>query len=403
MSQTTLPTSAIWPTAPFPDCLDAVGITRPRKILARDYKKVGAIPVVDQGQGLIAGWTDDEDAAIRKRLPFVVFGDHTRIFKFVDFAFALGADGTQLLKPKPNFNPHFFYYACLNLSLPNRGYNRHFALLKERELPEPPKPEQEKIAAVLWRAQRATEVEEKLVATARELKQSALRQLFTRGLRDEPQKETEISFIPQSWQPALISEIGEVVTGTTPKTAERRYYDGGTFQFIAPGDLGTTTRIYNSEKLITEKGLAVSRVLPRNTVCFVCIGSSIGKVGITTQERSTTNQQINSIIANDEFDPFYVCYLLTHFSKYVSSFASPSPVPIMSKGKFQQVRLYASPDKQEQQEIAQILFAIDNKIEIHERKRAALQELFKTLLHGLMTGRIRVADLDIDTSEVTQL
>lgn len=264
----------------------------------------------------------------------------------------------------------------------------------------PRKSEQEKIAAALWKVQRAIEVEDMIVETVRELKQSAMRQIFTSGLRGEAQKETEIGSFPESWKPTLIAELGEVVTGTTPKTADRRFYEGGTYHFIAPGDLGATTKIYRAAKTVTKAGLKVSRVLPKNSVCFVCIGSSIGKVGITTQELSTTNQQINAIIVGERFDSIFVCYLLSYFSAYVSSHSSPSPVPIMSKGKFEQVLLYTSPDRKEQEAIAGILSTIDQKIEIHEHKRATLRELFKTLLHQLMTGEIRVDGLDIDVSEV---
>lgn len=281
-------------------------------------------------------------------------------------------------------------------TIPNLSRSRLSAL----HVPKLEKLEQGKIAEILWRIQRTIETEDKLIATTRELKQSAMRQLFTRGLRGEPQKETEIGPTPESWQFMPISEFGSVVTGTTPRTAERKFYDGGSYHFIAPGDLGGTTRIYTAAKTITEAGLEASRVLPKHSVCFVCIGSSIGKVGITTQDRSTTNQQINAIIINERFDPLFVCYLLNHFSEYVSSFASPSPVPIMSKGKFEQVSLYVTLDKNEQQEIARILSAIDAKIEIHERRRTTLQELFNTMLHHLMTGKTRVADLDIDVSKI---
>ena len=266
----------------------------------------------------------------------------------------------------------------------------------------PPKPEQEKIAAVLWKVQRAIAIEKELVEAARELKRVSMHRLFTRGLLAEEQQETELGKMPASWQRTVVADLGDVVTGTTPKTAERRFYDGGTVHFIAPGDLGNTTQIYSAAKMITEAGLEVSRVLPKHSVCFVSIGSSIGKVGITTQERSTTNQQINAIIVNDRFDPFFVCYFLQHFSAYVSSFASPSPVPIMSKGKFEQVQLYTAPDKDEQRAISQILQAIDFKSEIHERKCLTLQELFRTLLRKLMSEEICVTDLDIDTSDVVK-
>lgn len=317
---------------------------------------------------------------------------------------------TLRIKDTRTFLPLFVHYYLLHLYNSNFTVplqrattgirNLDFNAYQQAPIPKPEKQEQEQIAAVLWKIQCAIETEEKLIVTLHELKQSVMHQLFRCGLRNEKTKETNLGIVPESWQETYIADFGEVVTGTTPKTVERRFYAGGTFPFIAPGDLGATTKIYHSQKFLTEVGLSESRVLPKNTVCFVCIGSTIGKVGITTQERSTTNQQINSIIVKEEFDPFYVCYLLTYFSDYISTFASQSPVPIMSKGKFQQVLLNSSRDKDEQREIAKILSVIDAIIEAHEGKEITLQELFKTLLNQLMTGEIRVADLDIDVTEI---
>src|SRR5207244_706236 len=124
-------------------------------------------PIVDQGQKLIAAYTDDDSAVVGDQLPLVVFGDHTRVFKFVDFPFVVGADGTKLLKPKPDLDPKFFYFACLCLDLPNRGYNRHFKILREQLIRFPHLAEQEKIAAVLWKIQKAVEIEDAIVRNAR--------------------------------------------------------------------------------------------------------------------------------------------------------------------------------------------------------------------------------------------
>lgn len=400
MTQQTKPNEASdpgeWTTVPFPDCLQPVGFAKPNKIPASEYQAVGRIPVIDQGQDFIAGWTDDEGAEIATRLPFVVFGDHTRAFKFVDFPFALGADGTQLLKPSADFDPRFFYFACLHLPLPNRGYNRHFTVLREQRVPRPSPAVQRKIAAVMSKVERAITVEGELVRTTNELKRAAMARLFSRGLLGSPQRQTEFGPVPEDWVSMALADFGTIVTGTTPRTSERHYYEGGTFHFIAPGDLGKTTRIYRAEKKLTEAGLGVSRVLPKNSVCVVSIGSSIGKVGLTTQERSTTNQQINSIIVSPEFDPLYVCYLLTFSSKYIASLASPSPVPIMSKGAFEQIRIHSSRDIDEQRRIAKILSVLDEKIELHGRRQIALRAVFGSLLDKLMTGEIRVDVLDIE-------
>ena len=125
-----------WSTSTIGNCLEHVPFGRISTTLTRDYKQSGRYPIVDQGKNQIAGWTDDESGLIATNLPLVIFGDHTRTFKFVDFPFVRGADGTQLLKPKTGIDPLYFYYACRTVDLPSRGYNRHFRALKEKEIPD---------------------------------------------------------------------------------------------------------------------------------------------------------------------------------------------------------------------------------------------------------------------------
>ena len=89
-----------------------------------DYQESGEFPVIDQGAAFIAGWTDSTESVIFHNLPVVIFGDHTRIFKYVDFPFAIGVDGTKLLYANDDvLDARFFYYALLNLKVPNKGYN----------------------------------------------------------------------------------------------------------------------------------------------------------------------------------------------------------------------------------------------------------------------------------------
>lgn len=389
-----------WEAVPFAQALQPTPPLAGKKLLAREYRAQGLYPVIDQGQRAIAGWTDDRSLVIDFGLPYIVFGDHTRVFKFVEVPFVLGADGTQLLKPASEFDPRFFYYFCQSLEIPHRGYNRHFGLLKEREVLRPPIDEQRRIAAILWKVQRAIEVQEQLVATVRELKQAAMRQLFTRGLRGAAQKETPIGLVPTNWSPARICDIGEVITGTTPPTSRADFWIDGSIPFITPGDIGEKLELQAVDRRITEAGLTAARALPRGASLFVSIGSSIGKVGLTTFECSVTNQQVNAVVAKPSYDSLFVGYLLAYYRGFIATFASKSPVPIMSKGKFEQVELYISNDLSEQHEIATALATIDRKLAHHERKRDTLQELFKTLLHELMTGRIRVHELDIDITAV---
>jgi type I restriction enzyme S subunit len=259
----------------------------------------------------------------------------------------------------------------------------------------PPLDEQLSIANVLDLLRRSIDLQTRTLAVAGDLKRATMRTLFTRGLRGEAQKETEIGPVPESWKRLPICALGEVVTGNTPPTKDSANYVGGEIPFIAPGDFEHGSRIERTEKFITNEGLKRSRPITDGTTCFVCIGSTIGKVGYAIAPICATNQQINSILPSADFDPLFVFYLMTFWSDHVRKQASPSPVPILSKGAFAQIEIFASTDIDEQRQIASILDAIDRKIDLHKRKRAVLDELFKALLHKLMTGEIRVADLDL--------
>ena len=101
-----------------------------RKILKENYHSRGKIPIIDQGKNQISGFSD-EKVGIYKEIPVIIFGDHTRIIKYVDCPFLLGADGVKILSVKTNkFITKYIYYSLLNYYIPDTGYNRHFKWLK---------------------------------------------------------------------------------------------------------------------------------------------------------------------------------------------------------------------------------------------------------------------------------
>ncbi len=110
-------------------------IKRKKKIKKQDYQLEGEIPVVDQGKDFVGGFTCDPDALHNDPLPIIVFGDHTRILKFIDFPFACGADGTQLLRSNTSRMPMSLFYSVLkSIDLSSFAYARHFKFLKEQEV-----------------------------------------------------------------------------------------------------------------------------------------------------------------------------------------------------------------------------------------------------------------------------
>lgn len=107
--------------------------------------KDGDIAVVDQGQDLVGGYTNDSEKVFTGDLPVIIFGDHTRCIKYIDFPFVQGADGVKVLKPKQFFDTKAFYYAFQNVNIPNMGYRRHFPLFDQYAIPLPPITEQQRI------------------------------------------------------------------------------------------------------------------------------------------------------------------------------------------------------------------------------------------------------------------
>jgi len=144
---------AQWSVVPFAKALrdDTAGQV---KIFRRDYGSSGELPIIDQGAEKIAGYTDDRSAAYQGALPVILFGDHTRVFKYVDSPFALGADGVKALQPAPSFEPKFLYYYLINADIPGRGYSRHFKFLREIHFPLAAPSEQRRIVEILDQADR---------------------------------------------------------------------------------------------------------------------------------------------------------------------------------------------------------------------------------------------------------
>ena len=119
---------------------DVLGkVKRPRKIKTSEFLDEGPIPCVDQSRDFIGGYTNDEESIVDIGQPVIVFGDHTRILKFVDFPFACGADGTQLIVSNDEvISQEFLYFALDAIDLSNYFYARHFKFLKDQYIPRPP-------------------------------------------------------------------------------------------------------------------------------------------------------------------------------------------------------------------------------------------------------------------------
>jgi type I restriction enzyme, S subunit len=138
-----------WAYVDFEDAVDVVS-DRGIRIKQKNYLSTGPIPVVDQGEGLIGGFTNNADAIVLFAVSAViVFGDHTRRFKFVKFPFAVGADGVKVFAPRLSWDATFLFLQLGTVDLENRGYGRHYQQLRKEKLLLPPLPEQTRIVEKL--------------------------------------------------------------------------------------------------------------------------------------------------------------------------------------------------------------------------------------------------------------
>lgn len=261
------------------------------------------------------------------------------------------------------------------------------AVLQQIEVPHPDFPEQQRIAQVLSTVQEAIAQQERLIRTTTELKQALMQKLFTEGLRGEALKETEIGMLPESWEVVKVMDAGTVVTGSTPSTSREDFY-GGDYNLISPGDLDVTKYVNTVQKKLTALGFDQCRKLPKGAVLVGCIGN-VGKVGIVADDRSATNQQINAIIPNERFDGEFLYYVMDHNRKRLEALAGKVTIPLVNKSNFERFQI-AAPPINDQRLIAEALDAVDARKAVAENKRNALQDLFRTLLHELMTGKVRV-------------
>ncbi|WP_395007144.1 restriction endonuclease subunit S [Undibacterium sp.] len=177
-----------------------------------------------------------------------------------------------------------------------------------------------------------------------------------------------------------IGDLGKIVTGKTPKTEKIENF-GNDHMFIGPTDLHKHFFIKKSEKMISDTGLASIKNSSLNGLSILvgCIGWGMGNVGIV-EGRCATNQQINSITdINKKYNPFYIYYWLKTKRDYLFKLASVTRTPILNKTDFSDIRVQLPREKLIQDKVADLLLAIDKKIELNNRINAELEAMAKTL------------------------
>lgn len=271
----------------------------------------------------------------------------------------------------------------------------------------PPLPEQRKIAAVLFRIQKAIELQEAIIERTRELKKAAMQFVFTHGLRGEKTKETGIGRMPESWEVIRLGSVCNVIGGYAFRSRD----------FVKEGILIVKIgNLQNDTIKITNDASYISNDLAKKTdekfhlnpddVLIALTGATTGKLAQVPKHYigALLNQRVGKFVVSntDRFDIIYGKYYfqLQSFQNSITNNISQSAQGNISPSKIENI-LIPSPLLPEQQEIAYVFQSLDRKVNIIRAKKSALQDLFKTTLNKLMSGEIRVMDLEIEIREVT--
>ncbi len=374
-----------WRTQPFEDCIERVTYTQ--KIQRKDFLADGTYPIVSQEEEFINGYWNNEADLFKVATPIVVFGDHTKALKYVNFDFVLGADGVKILQPREFLLPKFFFYQLQTANLDSLGYARHYRLLRELVIAYPARPEQQRIVGLLDEAfaglATAQANAEKNLQNARALFESHLQLVFTQRGKGWVEKTLEEVAADNCSLSYGIVQPGE------------EYLDG--MPIVRPTDLTTKVVHLSGLKRIDPKlAGGYKRTTLHGGELLLCVRGSTGVVSIASPELVGAN--VTRGIVPIRFDR---SRLMPEFGFYLIS-SRPVQSQIREKtygAALMQINIrdlrvisLSFPPLKEQETITTKLDSLHEETQrlasLYEQKLAALEALKKSLLHQAFTGQL---------------
>ena len=284
-------------------------------------------------------------------------------------------------------------------TIPNLSRSRLAAL----HVPQPMLDEQQAIATALARVRDAIKIHDQSIALALDLKRATMRSLFTHGLRGEAQKETEIGPVPESWE---IVNVGTVRERLQYGTSTRCSYEPTEFPVLRIPNIEPGRVNYEDLKFGRLRATEADRYRLKNgDLIFIRTNGVVERLGACAiytgkpENALFASYLIRACLKLDQVDPHFMAYFFE--SERGTSIIAGRATPAadgkynLNTGTIDALPLPLPPTLEEQREIVAILDAIDCKIDLHRRKRAVLDDLFKALLPKLMTGEIRVGELNL--------
>ena len=349
-----------------------------KKIPQKEYIKDGDIAVVDQGQDLVGGYTNDRELAFSGNLPVIIFGDHTRCIKYIDFPFAQGADGVKVLKPKPFFDAKAFYYAFQNVNIPNMGYRRHFPLFDQYTIPLPPLAEQQRIIdrieSLFAKLDEAKQKAQDALDSFETRKAAILHEAFTGELTAQWRKEHGVGM--ESWKEETLESVCySIFDGDhmPPPKSEKG------IPFLVISNVNTGHLSFENTRFVPEsyyEALSDTRKPGYGDVLYTLVGS-YGIPVIVDSEHPFCFQRHMALLKPKNIDSYYLWYILQSremFEKATQIATGTAQLTVPIKGLRQLKFNCASAN--EQTEIVRIL---DDLLAKEQQAKEAAEEVLEQI------------------------
>ena len=342
------------------------------KIKTDDYKPYGKHCIVDQGQAQIAGYTDLE-IGVFEEVPAIIFGDHTRVIKYIDESFFLGADGVKVLRSKyQDANYKYLYYALKNAKIPNTGYNRHFKWLKEVVIEYPEVDRQAEIVGILDGVSTVISARQQELQKLDEL----IKARFVEMFGDENN--------PMDWPTVNVEDVADVQVGVVIKPAQ--YYTDsqrGVKAFrslnIGPMYIKDADWVYFSE----EGNLKNQKSILRENDLLIVRSGAPGTACVVTSEYAGCNA-VDIIIAHPNLTKVNAYYLaqytnLPHGKQQIDEGTGGAAQQHFNVGKYNKLQLMLPP-LNKQNEFEQFLKQLDKSKVVVQKALDKAQTLFDSLM-----------------------
>ncbi|MBS5975110.1 restriction endonuclease subunit S [Akkermansia muciniphila] len=276
------------------DCIKTVKVKD--AVQKKDYQRYGQYPIISQEKDFISGYCDSIEN-LNSIGEVVIFGDHTRVLKFVDFDFCVGADGVKVIRPNSDINTKYLFHFLKWVDIPSNGYSRHFKFLKELNISYPSLSIQQAITSELDAIQTMIDGYKAQLEDLDALAQSIFLDMFGDPVSN-----------PKGWEKGSLNKYASIGTGATPSRKIVSYYEGD-IPWVKSTEVHNSY-IWETQEHITKEAIDNSNCsiyLPDTIlVAMYGQGKTRGKVGLL-RIKAATNQACAAIQCKDSLNPTF-CY-----------------------------------------------------------------------------------------------